>query len=82
MKVIKRIKSKSTDGFAARTDIAVVEINGEQTVHIYQIFISKTECDFAQLLVKRGDIYIYRVGIALRMNTLSEVLYCFKSVFY
>ena len=71
-KVIKRIKSKTTEGLAARTDILLVTINGEDTIHIVQTMLSKKLFNPLEMhpIAKRGDVIIYRTGIAFRQSTL------------
>lgn len=81
-KVIKRIKSKTTEGLAARTDIVIVPINGEDTIQIIRTFISKKLYRDTSMhaIAKRGDLIVYTTGVAFRHSTLLELYSYLKSV--
>lgn len=74
-KVIKRIKSKTTEGLAARTDIVIVPINGEDTIQIIRTFISKKLYRDSSMhaIAKRGNLIVYTTGVAFRHSTLLEL---------
>ena len=82
MKVLYRIKSKTIEGYSARTDICTDEVDGETSIWIVRVYITKSEKEFSTLLEKRGEIYIYGDKIGFRHDTLSAVMRCLKEILY
>ena len=80
MKIRYRIKSKTLEGYSARTDICTDEVDGETSIWIVRVYITKSEQEFSTLLEKRGEIYIYGDKIGFRHDTLSAVIGCLKEV--
>lgn len=80
MRVLYRIKSKTIEGLSARTDICTEEVDGEMTIWIVRVYITKSEKEFSTLLEKRGKAYIYLDSVGFRMNTLRDVVECLKEI--
>ena len=80
MKIINRIKSKTLEGYSARTDICIEEVDGETTLWIIRVYLTKKKKKYSTLVAKRGNIYIYLDGIGFRMDTLRTVLGCLKEI--
>ena len=80
MRVLYRIKSKTIEGLSARTDICTEEVDGERTIWIIRVYLTKSEKEFSTLLEKRGEIYIYADRIGFRHDTLSAVMGCLKEI--
>lgn len=80
MRVLYRIKSKTIEGLSARTDICTEEVDGEMTIWIVRVYITKSEKEFSTLLEKRGEIYIYADRIGFRHDTLRAVMGCLKEI--
>lgn len=80
MRVLYRIKSKTIEGLSARTDICTAEVDGEMTIWIRRVYLTKSEKEFSTLLEKRGEIYIYGNKIGFRHDTLSAVMGCLKEI--
>ena len=80
MKIINRIKSKTFEGYSARTDICIEEVNGETTLWIVRVYLTKKKKKYSTLVAKRGNIYIYLDGIGFRMDTLRAVSGCLKEI--
>ena len=80
--VLKRIKSKTTEGLAARTDIVIVPINGEDTIQIIRVFISRKLYRDTSMhaIAKRGDLIVYTTGVAFRQSTLLELYKSLKEL--
>ena len=82
MRILYRIKSKTLEGYSARTDICTDEVDGESTIWIVRVYITKSEKEFSTLLKKRGEIYIYADWIGFRHDTLRAVIECLKEILY
>ena len=80
MRVLYRIKSKTLEGYSARTDICTEEVDGESTIWIIRVYLTKSEKEFSTLLEKRGEIYIYADRIGFRHDTLMAVMGCLKEI--
>ena len=80
MRVLYRIKSKTLEGYSARTDICTEEVDGESTIWIIRVYLTKSEKEFSTLLAKRGEIYIYADRIGFRHDTLMAVMGCLKEI--
>ena len=82
MKVLYRIKSKTLEGYSARTDICTDEVDGETSIWIVRVYLTKSKKKFSTLLEKRGEIYIYADRIGFRHDTLRAVMRCLKEILY
>ena len=80
MRVLYRIKSKTIEGLSARTDICAEEVDGEMTIWIIRVYLTKSEKEFSTLLGKRGEIYIYADIIGFSNDTLRAVMGCLKEI--
>ena len=80
MRVLYRIKSKTLEGYSARTDICTEEVDGEMTIGIIRVYLTKSEKEFSTLLAKRGKTYIYLDSVGFRMDTLRNVVGCLKEI--
>ena len=80
MRVLYRIKSKTLEGYSARTDICTEEADGEMTIWIVRVYLTKSEKEFSTLLEKRGEIYIYADRIGFRHDTLMAIMGCLKEI--
>ena len=80
MRVLYRIKSKTIEGLSARTDICTEEVDGERTIWIVRVYLTKSEKEFSTLLEKRGKTYIYLDSVGFRMDTLRNVVGCLKEI--
>ena len=82
MKVLYRIKSKTLEGYSARTDICTEEVDGERNIWIIRVYLTKRKKPFSTLVAKRGKIRIYLDSVGFRMDTLKSVVRCLKEVLY
>ena len=82
MKIHYRIKSKTLEGYSARTDICTEEVDGERTIGIIRVYLTKRKKPFSTLVAKRGKIRIYLDSVGFRMDTLKSVVRCLKEVLY
>ena len=82
MKIHYRIKSKTIEGYSARTDICTDEVDGETTIWIMRVYLTKSKKKYSTLLAKRGKIRIYLDNVGFRMDTLKSVVRCLKEVLY
>jgi len=80
MRILYRIKSKTLEGYSARTDICTDEVDGESTIWIVRVYITKSEKEFSTLLKKRGKTYVYVDKIGFRVGTLRNVMLCLKEI--
>ena len=82
MKIHYRIKSKTIEGYSARTDICTDEVDGETTIWIMRVYLTKSKKKYSTLLAKRGKTYIYFDGVGFRMDTLKSVVGCLNEILY
>ena len=82
MRVLYRIKSKTLEGYSARTDICTEEVAGESTVWIMKVYLTKSKKKYSTLLAKRGKTYIYLDGVGFRLDTLKSVVGCLNEILY
>ena len=82
MKIHYRIKSKTLEGYSARTDICTEEVDGERTIWIMRVYLTKSKKKYSTLLAKRGKTYIYLDGVGFRLDTLKSVVGCLKEILY
>ena len=80
MKIHYRIKSKTLDGYSARTDICTDEVDGETSIWIVRIYLTKSKKRYSTLLAKRGKTYVYVDKIGFRVGTLRNVMVCLKEI--
>lgn len=82
MKIHYRIKSKTLEGYSARTDICTDEVDGETTIWIIRVYLTKRKKPFSTLVAKRGKIRIYLDSVGFRMDTLKSVIGCLNEILY
>ena len=82
MRVLYRIKTKTIEGYSARTDICTDEVDGERTIGIIRVYLTKRKKPFSTLVAKRGKIRIYLDSVGFRMDTLKSVVGCLNEILY
>ena len=82
MKIHYRIKSKTIEGYSARTDICTEEVDGERTIGIIRVYLTKRKKPFSTLIAKRGKIRIYLDSVGFRLDTLKSVVGCLNEILY
>ena len=82
MRILKRIKSKTLEGYSARTDICTEDVAGESTVWIMRVYLTKSKKKYSTLLAKRGKIRIYLDNVGFRLDTLKSVVGCLNEILY
>lgn len=80
MKIHYRIKTKTIEGYSARTDICTDEVDGEITIWIVRVYLTKSKKKYSILLAKRGKTYVYGDKIGFRVGTLRNVMLCLKEI--
>jgi len=82
MRILYRIKSKTLEGYSARTDICTEEVDGERTIWIIRVYLTKRKKPFSTLIAKRGKIRIYLDSVGFRIDTLKSVVGCLNEILY
>lgn len=80
MKIHYRIKTKTIEGYSARTDICTDEVDGETTILVVRVYLTKSKDRYSTLLAKRGKTYVYVDKIGFRVGTLRNVMLCLKEI--
>lgn len=80
MKIHYRIKTKTIEGYSTRTDICTDEVDGETTILVVRVYLTKSKDRYSTLLAKRGKTYVYVDKIGFRVGTLRNVMLCLKEI--